>query len=129
MAKSPGAKVLVVEDDRATREGLAELIRVWGYRSETASDGVEALEKLRDSHPVVLISDLHMPRMGGIELLKAVRTRAPHVSCILLTSERDAEKTAVLRAAGAVDLLEKPVDVRTLRQDLQRCFKQSSGSA
>ena len=129
MAKSPRAKVLVVEDDRSAREGLAELIRVWGYRPETASDGVEALEKLRDSHPVVLISDLHMPRMGGVELLQAVRTRAPNVSCILLTSERDAEKAAVLRTTGAVDLLEKPVDVRTLRQDLQRCFKRSNGFA
>lgn len=129
MAESSRARVLVVEDDPSAREGLAELIRTWGYRPETASDGVEALEKLRDSHPVVLISDLQMPRMGGMELLEAVRMSAPDVRCIVLTSEGDPEKAAVLRAAGAVDLLEKPVDVRTLRQDLQRCLKRRGGSA
>ena len=123
-----GARVLVVEDDRTARDALAELIRIWGYQPETASDGLEALERMRDSHPSVLISDLQMPRMGGVELLKTLETIAPDVSCIVLTSEGSAEEAALARAAGAVDLLEKPVDARRLRRDLQRCLKQRSGS-
>jgi DNA-binding NtrC family response regulator len=129
MPESAKVRVMIVEDDRVAREALAELIRLWGYRPETASDGVEALEKLRDSHPIVLISDLQMPRMGGVELLRALRKAAPDISCIVLTSEGGADKAAVVRAAGAIDLLEKPVDARRLRRDLQRCLKQHAGSA
>jgi DNA-binding NtrC family response regulator len=121
--------VMVVEDDHTARDALAELIRIWGYQPETASDGLEALEKLRDSHPRVLISDLQMPRMGGVELLKALQKIAPDISCIVLTGEGNTEKAALARAAGAVDLLEKPIDARRLRHDLQRCLKQRRRSA
>jgi DNA-binding NtrC family response regulator len=122
-------KVMVVEDDHMARDALAELIRIWGYQPETASDGLEALEKMRHSHPSVLISDVQMPRMGGIELLKALQKTAPEVSCIVLTSEGSTEKAALARAAGAVDFLEKPIDARRLRRDLQRCLKQRGGAA
>src|SRR5690242_3873570 len=124
MPQNADGKVMVVEDDRVAREALAELIRLWGYRPETASDGVEALEKLGDSHPIALISDLQMPRMGGIELLKALRRNAPDINCIVLTSEGGADNAANARAAGAVEVLEKPIDVRKLRRNLQRCLQQ-----
>ena len=61
-------KVLVVDDDATTRGALAQLLQMWGYQPETASDGIEALEKARSSCPLIVISDLRMPRMGVDDL-------------------------------------------------------------
>src|SRR5579863_4595651 len=62
-------KVLIVEDEENERTGLAELITSWGYRTDTARDGVEALEKVTGWTPSIVVTDLKMPRMGGMELL------------------------------------------------------------
>src|SRR5258708_22644778 len=63
-------KVLIVEDEENERTGLAELVLSWGYRAETARDGVEGLEKATQWTPSIVVTDLKMPRMGGIELLE-----------------------------------------------------------
>ena len=121
----PGdAKVLVVEDNATVRRALAELIQFWGYSLETASDGLEALSKVSSSPPAVMISDLEMPGMGGLELLKALQNSAPHVNCIIVSAHANAAEEAGLACiAGVVDILEKPVDVQRLRQDLRGCFE------
>ena len=63
-------KVLIVEDEENERTGLAELVSSWGYRTETARDGLEGLEKAAQWTPSIVVTDLKMPRMGGIELLE-----------------------------------------------------------
>ena len=63
-------KVLIVEDEENERTGLAELVSSWGYRAETAQDGVEAWKKPTQWTPSIVVTDLKMPRMGGIELLE-----------------------------------------------------------
>ena len=69
----PGAeRVLVAEDDRATRIGLTELLEAWGYVAEGAVDGQEALEKVTTFRPSIVLSDLVMPRLDGLGLLKAL---------------------------------------------------------
>ena len=65
-------RVLVVEDETATRLGLTELIRTWGFTTESAGDGEEALTRITSFRPSIIISDLVMPRMGGLELLRAL---------------------------------------------------------
>ena len=69
-------RVLIVEDEENERTGLAELVSAWGYRTDTAADGVEALERIAAFAPSIVITDVKMPRMGGIEL--AERLAAPH---------------------------------------------------
>ena len=68
--------VLIVEDDPATRSGLTELVRAWGFTAEAAGDGAEALEKVTAFRPSIIVTDLVMPRMSGIELLKALQQSA-----------------------------------------------------
>ena|SRR5579863_5388821 len=114
-------KIMVVEDDVNCRLALAELLRIWGYQPETASNGLEALEKLTATRPVVVISDLQMPGLSGIELIKAVRRTAPQVRCILLTAADNIQKAALVKGLGVVDCLEKPLDPKRLRRDLQKC--------
>src|SRR3974377_576915 len=62
-------KVLIVEDEENERSGLAEIVTSWGFRVETAQDGAEGLEKATNWSPSIVITDLKMPRMGGLELL------------------------------------------------------------
>ena len=63
-------KVLIVEDEENERTGLAELASLWGFKCETARDGVEALEKIESWSPAIVVTDLMMPRMDGMELLR-----------------------------------------------------------
>src|ERR1700689_3493244 len=63
-------RVLIVEDEENERTGLAELVSSWGYRTDTAADGVEALEKIPVFAPSIVITDVKMPRMGGMELVE-----------------------------------------------------------
>ena len=116
-------KVLVVDDDATTRGALAQLLQSWGYQPDTASDGIEALEKARNSCPMIVISDLRMPRMGGMEFLSALRCGSPHVHCIIITADGGWEAAVQARRLGAVDLLEKPVDLQRLRIDLKKCLE------
>ena len=62
-------KVLIVEDEENERTGLAELVRAWGYDTVTANDGVEGLEQVQSWSPGIVITDLKMPRMNGMDLL------------------------------------------------------------
>jgi DNA-binding NtrC family response regulator len=114
------ARVLIVEDSEIQRTLLADLVRLWGYDTETASDGLEALEKIPLFRPKVVISDLQMPGMGGIELLKALRSRVSDVACVIVTGHGSLEKAETVTALGAIDCLEKPVDLERLRADLLR---------
>src|SRR6516225_1521174 len=114
------ARVLIVEDSEIQRTMLADLVRLWGYDTETAADGLEALEKIPLFRPRVVISDLRMPRMGGIELLEVLRSSVPDVDCIIVTGQGTLEKAEAVTAPGAIDFLEKPVDLERLRADLLR---------
>src|SRR6202453_80865 len=76
-------KILIVEDEENERTGLAELIFSWGYRAETARDGVEGLEKAAQWVPSIVITDLKMPRMGGIELPERLGEQSEAMAVIL----------------------------------------------
>ncbi len=69
-------RVLIVEDELHALAGLAELVSGWGYRTETARDGIEGLEKVSEWFPGIIVTDLKMPRMDGLELLVAVERDA-----------------------------------------------------
>jgi CheY-like chemotaxis protein len=68
-------RILIVEDEENERTGLAELVTSWGYRTETAGDGQEGLQKATQWTPSIVITDLKMPRMGGLELLERLASR------------------------------------------------------
>ena len=120
---SKGAKVLIVEDDANERQGLAELLVTWGYETETASDGAEALEKIPSFSPVVVISDLRMPRMTGMELLKQLREARAGLNFIMLTGQGTIEEAVEATRLGAFNFLEKPVDPKRLQVELRNCLE------
>ena len=65
-------KVLIVEDELHARTGLTELVASWGYRAEGAADGAEGLARVREWGPAIVVTDLKMPRMDGMELLERI---------------------------------------------------------
>jgi len=108
-------RVLVVEDDPATRMGLTELIKTWGFLADSAGDGEEALEKVTTFRPAIVVSDLVMPRMDGQQLLKALREHDPDISVVLLTAQGSVESAVEAIKDGAYDYLTKPVDPQRLQ--------------
>ena len=103
-------RVLVVEDDRSTRLGLAELIKTWGFTTDVALDGEEALQKIASFRPAIIVTDLVMPRMGGLEVLRAVQEQGGDIATLILTAQGSVETAVEAMKQGAYDYLTKPVD-------------------
>ncbi len=120
VSRASAERVLIVEDEEATRSGLTELVRAWGYSAEAAADGVEALDCITDFRPTIIVSDLVMPRMNGLELLRAIKDDIDHVKVILLTAQGTVDTAVEAVKAGAEDYLTKPVDPQRLRRLLDR---------
>lgn len=109
------ARVLVVEDDTEVRSLLAWHLRRQGCTVEEAEDGVEALSVIERSVPDVIITDMAMPRLDGLGLLKAMREKDPDLPVIILTGHGSLENAIqALREGGLFDYLMKPLSDVTL---------------
>jgi DNA-binding NtrC family response regulator len=123
MSNNKKPRVLVVEDDANERRGLADLLGAWGYEAQVAADGEEAFEKLAAFEPQLMISDLRMPRMTGMELLRRLREEAPGVSLIMLTGQATIEEAVEATKLGAFNFIEKPIDAKRLQIELRNCME------
>src|SRR5438094_7352668 len=108
-------KVLIVEDEENERSGLAELVSSWGYRVETARDGAEGLEKATQWTPSIVVTDLKMPRMGGIDLLGRLAEQAQTMAVVLVTAQGTIDSAVQAMRMGAYDYITKPIDTNRLR--------------
>jgi DNA-binding NtrC family response regulator len=117
-------KILIVEDEENERTGLAELVAAWGYRTETARDGIEGLERIEGFAPGIVITDLKMPRMDGMELLEQISQQPAEVAVILLTAQGSIDAAVAAMKLGAYDFIEKPVNPTRLRNILQNASRQ-----
>jgi DNA-binding NtrC family response regulator len=113
-------RVLIVEDDPATRSGLTELVRTWGFTADSAADGADALEKVTAFRPSIVVTDLVMPNMSGIELLKALQPELDNIKIILLTAQGTVDTAVEAVKGGAEDYLTKPLDPNKLQRLLER---------
>ena len=117
-------KVLIVEDEENERSGMAELVSAWGYRTDTAKDGLEGLEKVATWSPGIVITDFRMPRMDGMELLQRLTDQPQKIAVVLLTAQGSIDVAVDAMKAGAYDFIQKPVDPARLRQILQNAARQ-----
>jgi DNA-binding NtrC family response regulator len=108
-------RVLIVEDDAAARLGLEQLVKSWGFIADSAGDGEEALEKVTTFRPAIVISDLVMPRMDGLTLLRVLQQQGADVTTLLLTAQGTVETAVEAMKEGAYDYLTKPVDLKRLK--------------
>jgi len=117
-------KVLIVEDEENERSGLSELVSAWGYRTETAKDGLDGLEKVATWSPGIVITDFRMPRMDGMELLQRLAEQPQQIAVVLLTAQGSIDVAVDAMKAGAYDFIQKPVDPARLKQILQNAARQ-----
>ena len=111
--------MLVVDDEAQTRAMLTELITQQGYRVRTAADGAAAVRAVLDAAPDVVLLDIAMPGLGGIEALTAIRAIAPEVKVIMVSGQGDLDLAKRALAYGAFDYITKPVDPAYLTVSLQ----------
>jgi DNA-binding NtrC family response regulator len=121
-------KVLIVEDEPHALMGLAELISGWGYRTETARDGIEAWEKALAWDPAIVVTDLKMPRLDGIGLLTKLAEEGSglnaNLAVVVLTAMGSIQLAVDAMKLGAYDFLQKPVDATRLRTILANATRQ-----
>ena len=102
-------RILVVDDEPSIRESLARHFRLGGIEAETASDGLDALEKLSRTPFRVIVSDILMPRMDGIELLRRVRQEYPMTRTIMITGYVTLDNALACLRLGADTCVFKPI--------------------
>jgi DNA-binding NtrC family response regulator len=116
-------RILIVEDEEANREFLQELLTHEGYEVETAADGFQGLALLEQTPFHLMLSDLKMPRMSGVELLRQAKERSPFTIGIIFTGYATIETAVEAMKAGAYDYITKPFRVEEILVVLQRALE------
>jgi two-component system response regulator HydG len=112
--------VLVVDDDRTVRETLADFFTTLGYATRTAASASEGRQAAAEHAPDVVLADLRLPDASGLVLLEALRADDPELGVIMLTGHADVATAVRAMQQGALDFLEKPVDLEALDAAVQR---------
>jgi two-component system cell cycle response regulator len=120
------ATILVVDDDELVRKTLSVLVSTLGYRCQQASDGVEAIKVLKSSKCDLVLSDVIMPNMDGLELLKYIIRHHVETDVIIATGYNERTSYADVIRAGAIDFLKKPIDQAELEAKLARALRERS---
>jgi DNA-binding response OmpR family regulator len=116
-------KVLLVDDEEKFVEALSERLQMRDLANETVYDGEQALNFVDDKEPDVMVLDLKMPGIDGIEVLRRVKKKFPAIQVIILTghgTDRDEEES---RRIGIFDYLKKPVDIEVLVSRIKAAHK------
>src|SRR5258708_2165957 len=112
-------KVLIVDDEEPARTGVAELVASWGYRTEMAKDGLEALDKVITWAPSIVVTDLAMPRMDGMELIQRLAEQPQELKVVVVTANAEISAAVEAMKMGAYDYITKPLDFKRLKAILQ----------
>ncbi|NOT25982.1 MAG: response regulator transcription factor [Acidobacteria bacterium] len=107
-------KILVIEDDRATRKALQELFEPEGYAVQAVQNGAEGLAAFRSSSPHIVILDLRLPQLGGQDVCREIRKLSEEVAIIILTGSPDEISRVLLLELGADDYVTKPFSPKEL---------------
>lgn len=113
-------RILVVDDDNLSREFLCEAARALGYRAESASSAEQALRRLEDETPDLVLTDLRMPGMDGLELVRTIQEKCPGLPTVVVTAHGTVEIAVNAISEGAKDFLMKPCSPEALKVTLDK---------
>jgi DNA-binding NtrC family response regulator len=116
-------RILVVDDEPVVRESLQGWFAEDGYPVEIAENAREALEKLQESSWDILLTDVKMPGMDGLELQQQVKKLAPEVTVIIMTAYASVDSAMQAIKEGAYDYVTKPLDPEDLTQIIERAWE------
>jgi len=117
------SRVLIADDDKHSRETLARFLELEGFEVSVGSDGMEALEMFRSSPFDVLLTDLKMPRLDGLSLLREIRNVAPSTIGIVITGYASTTSAVEAMKLGAFDYVAKPYELDEIRMVIQRALE------
>jgi len=112
------AKVLVVDDEPAAVELLVEFLSSKGYEVLTATNGEEALQRIKEDRPHLVLLDIRMPKMDGMEVLRRIREIDPEMGVIMVTAVNEEDVGRKALEMGAFDYIVKPLDLKYLERSL-----------
>jgi len=124
--KNEEIRILIVDDDPIVLEVMKSFVASYGFNFATASDGMEAVELLEKQEFDIIISDINMPRMDGMELLNHVRQHHPSIGMIIITGISEEYSYVDVIRAGAIDYMTKPFDGQELLAKLQRVVREQA---
>lgn len=110
MSEMEKARILVVDDDKLTCELLLDFLQLKGYGADCANDGMEAVKKIENGDYSVVISDVRMPQMNGMELLAKIKSFNPHIEIIMITAHSAMEIALKCMEKGAFGFIQKPIE-------------------
>ena len=116
-------RILIVDDEESMRDFLSIMLHREGYQVDTAVDGAQAVVHLRDHSYDLVISDIKMPRMTGLELLAHIKERTPETVVLMVTAFSSTDEAVEAMKQGAFEFLTKPFPGEKLRLTLQRALE------
>jgi DNA-binding NtrC family response regulator len=122
----PKPRILVVDDDPDILILLCHRLEQLGYAVRTATHGPEALDKLASEQPALILLDLRLPQMSGLDVLQQIRHVAPEVKVIVMTAYASVEKAVEAMKAGAFDFLTKPLTPGHLELVVQKAVERQA---
>ncbi|HMK44539.1 MAG TPA: response regulator [Dissulfurispiraceae bacterium] len=122
MGKKKDIKVLLVDDEQAFVDTLAQRLKMRDLKVCTVYNGEEALNQVKCEEPDVMVLDLKMPGMYGMEVLKEVRKKYPNLQVIILTGHGSDLEAEEARRMGGFDFLKKPADIDTLVSRIKEAY-------
>jgi DNA-binding response OmpR family regulator len=122
-------KILLIDDEKEFVETLSERIRMRDHKSDVALNGEEALKQMDDDLPDVVVLDLKMPGIDGMEVLRRIRKAYPNVQVIMLAGHGSDKDEKEARKLGAFEYLQKPVEIETLMKKIKKAYKQKFESS
>ena len=120
------AKVLIVDDENSIRRAFREILELQEYKVEEAADGLEALAKVKQWKPDVLIMDIKMPKMDGMEALEKIRVLAPDTPVIMISGHANIDTAVEAVRKGAFDFIAKPPDLNRVLITVRNALDRSS---
>jgi len=116
-------KILIVDDEESIRLSLTEALKGGGHEIITAADGEEALKKIKEGQPDLMLLDMKMPKMGGIEVLQKIRDFNREMKVIVVTAHGDMQTALLCGRVGVRTFIEKPFDLKQLMEEIKAALE------
>ena len=121
---SESAKILVIEDEAQVRQSYDDMLNFFGYEVESVPNGREGMSRITKNDYDNVVTDLNMPEMNGIDVLKYIKKKKPYIEVIVITGYATLENAIEAMKVGAYDYFAKPIDIEHVRIVLSKCVKQ-----